>query len=162
VKLLEPGVRDETAQRYVDSFDAASSRRSARSRLEQAARALLGMAPAKRPTRIGGKTLKLSLRRVPFASATPDDCARARDRLLETHSRRAAGAVCGSLRGALRQAGTLTLAHVDALRIDAQTANGRTVRDVVAEWNADDAAALRASFESDARPLALIAGSSGV
>jgi hypothetical protein len=150
MNMLPVGARDDAAARYIDAFDSDASKRAARSRLEQAARALLGMAPAKRPTRIGARSLKISLDRVPFTSVTPDDCARARDRLLGSHTRRSAGAVCGALRGCLRQAGTLSVAHLDQLRIDAQTATGRSVRAVVDDWNADEAAALRDRFETPA------------
>lgn len=140
MQLLPAGSSDEAPKRYIDSLGAANSKRTARSQLERAARALIGWAAPARPTRIGAKSVHIMLDRVPWSSVSPSDCARVRDELLEELAPRSAAAVCTALRGALR-ASSMDRGQLweceRALRIERQQANGRTVASVVAEWNLD-------------------------
>lgn len=145
-KLLPMGQRDDSVDRYAATLQSTSAR-VARSRLETIGRILLGMSPTVRPRRVGGRALHLDIGRVPWASVTPDDARHVRDVLLDrAQSRHSVCAALGALRGALRAAGSLTVAHLDALRVEHQAEGaGRSVRETVREWRADELALLQAA-----------------
>lgn len=146
LQLLPVGQSDDSAALYLEGLAPASAR-IMRSRLEAIGRILLGMAPSVRPRRVAGRRLWLDLGRVPWSSVTADDARHVRDVLLGgEQSRHSIGCALGGLRGVLRAAGVLTVAHLDALRVDHQGEGvGRSVAEVVRSWRADEQAQLAAS-----------------
>lgn len=157
----QPDQHDDAAERYLARL-APSSIAAERSRLEQVARWLVNMPDAPRlgaAAFSGRRRLHLDLTRIGWSTVTPEDAQRVRQAALGSHrSRRSAASMLTALRGVLRASSIDrgVLWHVErVLRVDQQhDGAGRSVRQVISEWNADEQAERDSSLAHDGHEAA--------
>lgn len=131
LKLTPPPVRSDAPERWLAKFATPRARAQRASMLHQVARLLVGWSLApKGATRIGARSLKLDVARVPWADVTPEHVAHVRDQLLASgrFTRKSVGDMMTSLKAVLFQTGALSLAHVEAARVDGRADDvGRSI-----------------------------------
>lgn len=155
VQPLAYPARDPSAATYLATVPPAS-RRAAQSRLDLLVRTMLARPTPPRPP-IGARRLRIDPAVIPWRTLDAATCTALRDRLLATYAPRSVGAVLGILRGVLRVA--LAGDHgrlfdcLAALRVADQRPVGRSIRELVREWAADESQAVIERGWS-ARPVA--------